>query len=133
MCFRSGQKIKGLLDHLEREIPSVAHAVFWTAFHQLRQDEHLKGSWHRFPTDKVPTNHHQDNQLALQLLLDRLLKAVIKTTAEKKETSSSSVQIRPLTAMELEYNAIRYMAGYVTVNLLKKYKKPTRHPELKRK
>ena len=38
-----------------------------------------------------------------------------------------SVEICLLTTMES--NAIRYMAAYVAVNLLKKYNKPTRHPE----
>lgn len=39
--------------------------------------------------------------------------------------------MKPLTAMEC--NAVRYMAGYVAVSLLKKIKKPSKHPQLKGK
>ena len=39
--------------------------------------------------------------------------------------------VRPLT--EMESNAIRYMAGYVAVSLLKKYRKPSKNPRLQAK
>ena len=31
----------------------------------------------------------------------------------------------------MECNAVRYISGYVAVSLLKKYRKPTKHPQLK--
>ena len=39
--------------------------------------------------------------------------------------------VRPL--IEMVSNAIRYMAGYVAVSLLRKYRKPSRNPRLQAK
>ena len=44
------------------------------------------------------------------------------------ETAAMST---PLTIQER--SAIRYMAGYVAIKLLKRYRKPSTHPELQRK
>ena len=44
---------------------------------------------------------------------------------------AESSAIKPLTAME--GNAVRYMAGFVAVHLLRKYKKPTKNAQLKKK
>ena len=49
----------------------------------------------------------------------------------KTNEESRAAPVKPLTAMER--NAVRYMTGYVVVSLLKRYKKPTKHPKLKSK
>ena len=67
----------------------------------------------------------------LQLLLDRLLKELLKNKAGVKKCShecTMTSSVKPL--IEMESNAIRYMAGYVAVSRLKKYRKPSRDPRL---
>lgn len=113
-------------------LPSSAQAAIWSAFHQLRQDVQIVKFWKEFIAKKVTQPYQQEPLLALQLLLDRMLKMLIQNKAKGHcHSSSSSGSDRPLTA--IESNAVRYMAGYVAVSLLKKYNKPTRHAQLKMK
>ena len=66
--------------------------------------------------------------------MDRLLKRLLKNKADAMKCStvgSHGDSVRPLTAMES--NAVRYMCGYVAVSLLKRYRKPTKHLQLKLK
>lgn len=59
-----------------------------------------------------------------------MLKMFFQNIAQgQRHTSSASSSGRPLTAIET--NAVRYMAGYVAVSLLKRYNKPTKHVQLK--
>ena len=51
--------------------------------------------------------------------------------AIKTNEESQAAPVKPLTAMER--NAVRFMAGFVAVSLLKRYKNPTKHPKLKSK
>lgn len=87
-------------------------------------------SWNAFIARKVPQSHQQEPRLALQLLLDRMLKRCIQNVAQgQHHTLSASSSSKPLTAIET--NAVRYMAGYVAVSLLKRYSKPTKQAQLK--
>ena len=156
-----GQRVRGLLEYLESgmhipeenvaeaatmllpkinmcimlggryRLPSSAQAAIWKAFHQLRQDKQVLESWNKFITNKVPQPYQQEPLLAFQLLLDRMLKMFIQNKAKGQHLSTSASQGcgRPLTA--IESNAIRYMAGYVAVHLLKKYNKMTKNAQLK--
>ena len=159
-CSPKGQRVKDLLEYFEtkmfkedvaevatmllprlsqciavgskHKLPLIAQGAVWSAFHQLRQDEQLNKSWNAFISKEVPQSCQKESQLAFQLLLDRLLKRLIQNKAQaqgKCSSSSGSGSVRPLTA--IESNAIRYMAGYVAVSLLKKYDRPTRHKQLK--
>jgi hypothetical protein len=60
--------------------------------------------------------------------MDRLLKKLLENQAKAAKKYEISESVRPLTS--LESNAVRYMAGYVAIKLLKKYQKPTKHPDL---
>ena len=87
----------------QHSLPSSAQATVWSTFHQTQQDLQLKQCWDTFISTKVPLPHQEEPQLALQLLLDRLVKKVIQNRSQQMCVSSDSV--RPLTAMES--NAIR--------------------------
>jgi hypothetical protein len=57
-------------------------------------------------------SHQREHQFALQVILDRILKQMIKNEVEarkKKQPHNSGEPARPLT--RYESNAIRYMAG----------------------
>lgn len=70
---------------------------------------------------KAPELCQLESQLTLQLLMDRVLKQMLKNKAAATENQHSAA-VLPLTIREK--SAIRYMAGYVAVKLLKKYRKP---------
>ena len=71
-----------------------------------------------------------ESQLALQLLMDMVLKKMLKNKADPIEQPCSS-QVIPLNTREK--SAIRYMAGYVAIQLLKRYEKPLTHPQVNEK
>ena len=60
----------------------------------------------------------EETSLGLQLILDRLLRNTIQNQAAQPGNVSTAAVARPLD--KLEINAIRYMAGYIAVKLLKK-------------
>ena len=68
--------------------------------------------------------------MALQLLLDRLLKQMLAVRADCMRRRQV-VTMNKLTPMES--NAVWYMAGYVALRLLKQFKKPTQNPEIEKK
>ena len=115
------------------KLPSGAQACVWSTFHQLRCSQQMKEAWSAFVLKRIP-EPHQELPLMLQLLLDRLLKELLKNKAGVKKRShkcTMTSSVRPL--IEMESNAVRYMAGYVAVSLLKKYRKPSRDPRLQAK
>ncbi len=71
-----------------------------------------------------------ESRLLLQLLMDRLLKALIKNEG-KRAPSTCDAPAPPLNQME--QNAVMYMAGYVAASLLKKYKRSTKKVALQKK
>ena len=98
-CIISGYKHK---------LPSAAQSV-WSTFHQLRGSQEVKQIW-GFVSSHLPESCRQKSELALQLLLDRLLKKLLHNKADAKKQSTASSQansVRPLTAMES--NAVRYV------------------------
>ena len=121
-CFDAGNKHK---------LPSTAQACVLSTFHQLRGNKELKQMWITSMLQFIPEQCMKEPHLALQLLMDRILKKLIQNKAEATKHSCEAVAVRPLTSMES--NAVRYMAGYVAVSLLKKYKKPAKNPQLKMK
>ena len=123
-CVVSGDRHK---------LPSAAQGCMWNSFHKVRNSDEVNRVWSTFITTiKTPEPFCLESRLALQLLLDRLLKKMIENKA-KAVDQRSSVAVAPLTIREK--SAIRYMAGYIAVKLLKRYKKPSTHPQvhLKRK
>ena len=77
---------------------------------------------------KSPKPCRVESQLALQLLMDRVLKKMLKNKADAVELPNSS-EVIPLIIREK--SAIRYMAGYVAVKL--RYEKPSTHPQVNEK
>ena len=117
-----------------RKLPSAAQASIWSAFHKLRCDHQVKKTWSTFVSKHIATAHQKESQVTLQLLLDRVLKQLLKNKASPRKRSTKMAEssaIKPLTAME--GNAVRYMAGFVAVRLLRKYRKPTKNAQLKKK
>lgn len=124
-CLESGRGCK---------LPSAVQASVWSAFHQLRSSQGLKDSWNTFISVNVPKSQQKEPELALQLILDRILRQLLKNKANAKKSSAASAEatsVRPLTAMES--NAVRYMAGYVAVKLLKRYSKSSKNTQLQSK
>lgn len=125
---------KCILQGSKHKLPSAAQAAIWSTFHSLRTSKQLQDKWDSFTATHVPVTYHQEPQLFLQLVIDRMLKKIIKNKAEggalKVADVKSSAQIT-----DFQSNAIRYMAGYIAVKLLKKYRKQSKNPkvQLKRK
>jgi len=116
-----------VLSGAKHRLPSASQGTMWKTFHQLRNSEHIRVLWENFIT--VTNCVSIEVHLALQLLLDRILKAILRNLA--KSLAATSVAESPLT--QREKNAIRYMAGYVAVALMKKYKRPAKKEGLQRK
>ena len=122
-CISSGNKHK---------LPSAAQVSVWSSFHQRRGSPKIKQVWGVFVSSHIAESCRQESELTLQLLFDRLLKKLLHNKAAAKKQNTAGTQddsVRPLTAMES--NAVRYMSGYVAVSLLKKYRKPTKQPQVK--
>ena len=87
----------------------------WSSFHKLRNSDGINQCW-TVTVLKAPEPCQLESQLALQLLIDRVLKKMLKNKADAIEQPSKS-KVVPLTIREK--SAICYMAGYVAVKLLK--------------
>ncbi len=115
-------------------LPAAVRGKIWTEFHRTRCSPETKRIWEHLISE-IPEAHFEQHQLAMQLLLDRILKQLIKSKADKKlyglSSTQANVQTQPLTT--LESNAVRYMAGYVAVSLLKKYRKPSKNIKVQEK
>lgn len=124
------EKISSCITVSQHRMPSSAEGNMWSTFHQLRSSDEMQKMWSRFIARSIPPHVNvEESQLVLQLLLDRILKKLLENQAKATKKYESSDHVRPLTS--LECNAVRYMAGYVSIKLLKKYQKPTKHEELK--
>ena len=77
---------------------------------------------------KSPKPCRVESQLVLQLLMDRVLKKMLKNKVDTIELPNSS-EVMPLTIREK--SAICYMTGYVAVKL--RYEKPSTHPQVNEK
>ncbi len=115
-------------------LPAAVQCTIWSEFHSTRCSLETKRIWETLIC-KIPEAQSQEHQFTMQILLDRILKRLIKSKAQKKLDGLSSalanVQTQPLTM--LESNAIRYMAGYVAVSLLRRYRKPSKNIKLQEK
>lgn len=116
-----------LLARKKHKLPSVAQGAVWSAFHKLRLRQDILHAWNVFIISNIPTAAlHEQHELALQIILDRVMKKIIANKAHSiNGPSSKTVCIRPMTVYES--NAIRYMAGYVAIKLLKKYRKGSKN------
>ena len=76
-CIISGYKHK---------LPSAAQSSVWSTFHQLRGSQEMKQIWGVFVSSHLPESCRQESELALQLLLDRLLKKLLHSKADAKKT-----------------------------------------------
>ena len=123
-CLLAGKKHK---------LPSVAQGAVWSAFHRLRLKQDIRHAWKSFVVINLPAPLHNENELALQIVLDRVLKKMIsfKANVSKNPAVNSARQPRPLTYVES--NGIRYMAGYVAVKLIKKYKRGSKNKDIDQK
>ena len=61
---------------LKPRLPSVAQCAMWKAFHKVRNAEEVKTTWSNFVLTRNCTS--SETYLTLQLLLDRLLKTMLK-------------------------------------------------------
>ena len=98
-----------------RKLPSAQQAVIWSSFHQLRASPEIQEAWSAF-VKHIPELCQPDANLTLQILLDRLLKKMIHNRAEAVKKKHV---VKPGNLTPKEANAVRYMAGFVAVKLLK--------------
>ena len=111
------------------KLPSAAQASLWSTFHRLRSNQSMRAAWNTFISSIIPCQHQEESPLCYQLVIDRMLKAVARMKVQERENEqvcASSAKSLTIT----ESNAVRYMAGYVAVKLLKKYRKIAKHPKV---
>jgi len=123
-CLVAGEK---------RRLPSAAQGCVWSSFHEVRNSVALNRVWSSFMTElKAPEPCRVESHLTLQLLVDRVFKKMLKNKADAVEQlENTASDVAPLTVREK--SAIRYMAGYVGVKLLKRYEKPSTNPQVQLK
>ena len=120
-----------LIEAATHRLPSAAQASVWSSFHKLRCSRHIVEQWNSFVTSNIAPEESEASHLGIQMLMDRMMKLLIKSQVEEASERSSMTSCQPIN--EMESNAIRYMAGYVAVKLLKKYRKAAKHPRLQLK
>lgn len=122
VCFTEAAK---------HRLPSTAQASVWSTFHKLRRSKHVTDQWNSFVTSHLPSEESaEESHLGMQMLLDRMLKQLIKSEIGAPEVST--VICQPALDV-MESNAVRYMAGYIAIKLLKKFRKATKNPRLQLK
>ena len=107
------------------KLPSAVQASIWSAFHLVRCSKPVTQAWSNF--HYFPPQYLGEKNFALQVMLDRIL----VEARHHMHARTRSEFLKSLTATES--NAIRYMAGYVAVKLLKKAKKNTKNPDSRKK
>lgn len=118
-----------LLSKKKHLLPSCTQSAMWNAFHRLRGSDDVLNAWSKFLAPCPAENKENDN-FAMQLVLDRVLKRML-SNMRKQRSHSSVPKDKPLT--ENECSAIRYMSGYVAVKLLKKYRHKCKNKDLETK
>ena len=131
--FLMAQVMTCLKEAEKHKLPSAAKASIWAIFHQIRGNEQIAGKWRSFIATIPSSSGVQESALCLQLIFDRMLKGLISSKAEACTAPPTTAASggRPIDMMES--NTIRYMAGYIAVKLLKKFKKKAKHPGLQMK
>jgi len=69
----------------------------------------------------LPDSLHVHSLLALQFVVDRLLKKLISMKNEDQTKMRMAKKLSTLTLRE--QNAVYYMSGYIAVKLIKRFKK----------
>ena len=118
-CLSAGKRHK---------LPSLKQGAVWTAFHRLRSRVDVSHAWSAFIATNVPASHQNEPELAMQMILDRGLKKMISNISEGARLPPQTSSVKPLTTKET--NAVRYMAGYVAVKLLKRYRRTYKNPHV---
>jgi len=72
-----------------------------------------------------------ESELALQLLLDTAVRKMLRNKSNANMSSGATAEQADLT--DREKNAVRYMAGYIAVTLLKRYKKDSKNDKIRLK
>ena len=108
------------MDGRKHKLPLLGEAAVWTAFQPVRNGEEVLGAWNDFIEASSPQAEELNFTLQLNIILDMALKKMLRNEAESMHTTTSTAVAQELP--QVESNAIRYMAGYVAVKLLKKYR-----------
>ena len=112
-CLRAGDRCR---------LPSSKAGRMWSAFHRFRVEPHLKAAWTALLSSiQLPVALRQHSVFALQLVVDRLLKKLISMRNEEQSLSVSRYSLSTLTLRE--QNIVYYMSGYISVKLIKRFKK----------
>ena len=112
-CLQAGDRCR---------LPSSKAGRMWSAFHRFRVEPHLRVNWTTFLSNiQLPDALHMHSVFALQLIVDRLLKKLISLRAEEQSQRVGRNNLSTLTLREK--NVVYYMSGYISVKLIKKFKK----------
>lgn len=112
-CMRAGDRCR---------LPASKAGRMWSAFHQFRVEPHLRVSWTSFLASiELPVSLHQHSVLALQLVVNRWLKKFISMKNEEHSQRVSGNRLSTLTLRE--QNIVYYMSGYISVKLIRRFKK----------
>ena len=101
-CLHAGDRYK---------LPSAQAGKMWSSFHKLRVDPDLRSLWTNFLSCiELPASLCAYSAMALQVVLDRLLKKLISL---KKEEQSHIMSTKSLSTLTIrEQNVIHYTSGY---------------------
>ena len=121
-----------LLASKKHKLASAAQASLWSTFHRLRGSQDLDHHWDHFMA-AIPDACLDVSRLCMQLILDRMLKRAITEKAAEDERESAAMHMNTPPISFIDMNAIRYMAGYVGIKLLKKYKKRSKNDRVQQK
>ena len=112
-CIRAGDRCR---------LPSAKAGRMWSAFHCLRVDAGLRATWSNFLLGiKLPASLNAHSLLALQFVIDRLLKKLIAMKSDKRGKETAKRCLSTLTLRE--QNAVYYMSGHIPVKLIPRFKK----------
>ena len=98
----------------------IALSQVWRNFHIHRLSPSIRSAWQScIGTLQVSQDAFNVSDLTLQLVLKRLMHAIVK---QMTSSPSTSIRCTPQALTSREENAVRYMAGYVVMKLRKKYR-----------
>ena len=105
--------------------------MMWNSFHKLRYKSTVKHMWNSSMLKlQAPSC---ESELTLLLLLNTGIRKMLRNKSSANMLSGATAEQAYLT--DREKNAVRYIADYVVVTLLKRYKKHSKDDKvcLKRK
>ena len=101
--------------------PSSISTRIWSAFHQLRLSLDLHQRWKSHLISKLNIDSEKLPMHSLQVLLDRLMKHLMRRESQEEWTPTDKVNQALIP--EREMKVVHYMSGYVVSKMIQQYSK----------